>query len=198
LTKSSPGATGRIQSIRRSLGVRKPKKAAGLSPAASMLGWATLLGRSASGLTEIHLEIAQVNLGVALTFFGLLVDLRPPLRVGLERPGLPGSLVLALAVDARVGVRESVQPGFGDLAAAKLASAINSGTDSLQSMLDLSELTTLDFDKLRADLVVRRVNGCINIIADRVELRKPPEAIQVAVKGFTQSISPCDKPGSQS
>ena len=65
-------------------------------------------------------------------------------------------------------------------------------------MLDLPELAALDLDELRANLVVRRIDGGIDIIADRAQLREPSEAVEVAVEGFSQSISPCDQPGSQS
>jgi hypothetical protein len=59
-------------------------------------------------------------------------------------------------------------------------------------VFDLSEFATLNLDKLRANLIVRRINGSINVIADRIQLREPSEAVEVAVKRFSQGIAPRD------
>ena len=78
------------------------KKPPDRSPAARIGDWSRRSGgRSAAGLAEIHFEVAQVDLRVALTLLDrLVVDFRPPLRFRLQRPCLAGSLVLSLAVDA--------------------------------------------------------------------------------------------------
>ena len=61
---------------------------------------------------------------------------------------MPDALVLALTIDASIRVWQRVQSGFRDLAGAKLAPTINSGTNPLKGVLDLSELAALDLDEL--------------------------------------------------
>jgi hypothetical protein len=57
-------------------------------------------------------------------------------------------------------------------------------------MLDLPQLPALDLHELRTDLVVGRVDRGIDVVADDAELGELAEAIEVAVEGLTQSISP--------
>ena len=99
----------------------------------------------------------------------LVVDLGPaadPRPLG-RTPARP--LVLALAVDAGIGVRQGVEPGLGDLAAAELATAVDALDDPLQGVLDLAELAALDLDELRADLVVGGVDRGVDGVADDVQ-----------------------------
>ena len=110
---------------------------------------------------------------------------------GAERLAAP--LVLALAVDAGIGVGQGVEPGLGDLAAAELATAVDPLDDPLQGVLDLAEFAALDLDELRADLVVGRIDGGIDVVADVVR-RRIRGSVQVAVQGLTQGIAAGDQP----
>jgi hypothetical protein len=65
-------------------------------------------------------------------------------------------------------------------------------------MFDLAKLATLNFDELATDLIICRIDGCINIIADTVQFRELPETVQVAVQCLTQGVSTSDQAGSQS
>ena len=111
---------------------------------------------SAAGLTEVHFEVAQVDLGIALAIFErLFVHFRPPFVFRLQGARLACSLVLPLAVDAAIRIRQGIQSRLGDLAAAVFATAVNATGNSLQGVLDLPQFTAFDLDKLRTDLVVR-------------------------------------------
>ena len=98
----------------------------------------------------------------------LVVELGPAVVVGAGAERLAVALVLALAVDAGVGVRQGIEPGLGDLAAAELATSVNALDDSLQGVLDLTQLAALDLDELRADLVVGGIDGGVDVVADDV------------------------------
>ena len=79
----------------------------------------TVGGPSAARLAQVHLEIAQIDVGVGVGVVArLVVDLRPAMVVGRRAERLAVPLVLALAVDAAIGVGQGVEPGLGDLAAA--------------------------------------------------------------------------------
>ena len=84
------------------------------------------MGGSASGLGVIHLEIAEVDLRIAVGLVtGFFKDLGPALRLGIEATVLTQPLILALAIDAAIGVGKSIQPGFGDLPATEFATTVD-------------------------------------------------------------------------
>jgi hypothetical protein len=176
------------------------KKTAGDVPAAlgKLMVWLEISVGLATRFAKIHLEIAEVDLRVALALFRFFVNLGPPFRVGLEHPRLAEAFTFALAIDTGIGVRKRVEPCFSDFPITKFAAAIDPSGDTLEGMLDLAQLTTFDFHELRADLIVRGIDSRIDVIADHAELRKPPEAVEVAIKGFSQGIAPGDQPGGQS
>ena len=63
---------------------------------------------STARFAEIHLEVAEIDLGIALALVRRLLEhFGPASRVAVE-PILAEPLVLALAVDAAIGVRQGV------------------------------------------------------------------------------------------
>ncbi len=63
---------------------------------------------STARFAEIHLEVAEIDLGIALALVHRLLEhFGPASRVAVE-PILAEPLVLALAVDAAIGVRQGV------------------------------------------------------------------------------------------
>src|SRR3954469_26076173 len=80
---------------------------------------------STARLAQIHLEIAEIDIGVALVIVArLVIDLGPAIVLGRATERLAVTLVLALAVDAAIGVGEGVQPRLGDLAATVFATTV--------------------------------------------------------------------------
>ena len=124
----------------------------------------------------------------------LVVDLGPSLVVGGPAEGLAVPLVLALAVDAGVGIRQGVEPGLGDLAAAELAAPVDPLDDPLEGVLDLAEFAALDLDDLRADLVIGGIDRGVNAVADDVHGGEFAIGVEVAVEGFAERIAAGDQP----
>ena len=153
-------------------------------------------GRSTARLAEVHLEIAQVDLGVSFALVArLVVDLGPALRSprpGRRTPGRPAR--------SRAGSRCSYWCTAGRSAGLRRSCRrrIRIGhrplDDPLQGMLDLAELTALDLDELRADLVIRRIDRGVHIIADPVRTRRIRGTVEVAVEGLAEGVAASDQP----
>ena len=79
-----------------------------------------------------------------------------------------------------------MRPGLGDLAAAELAAAIQALDDPLERVLDLAEFAALDLDDLRADLVIGRIDGGVDAVADDVHGGEFAIGVEVAIQGLTQ------------
>src|SRR5579875_2196943 len=156
-------------------------------------------GGASAGFAEVHLEIAEIDWDVVISLFeGFLIDLGPALGVVVEHVRLATPLVLALAVDAAIGVWQGVETSLGDLTSAELAAAVDARGDPLESVLDLAELPALDLHELRADLVIGRVDRGIDVVADDAELGEFAEAIEIAIEGLAQCVSPRDQSACQS
>ena len=94
-----------------------------------------------------------------------IVELRPA-KVGVGRSvGESVALVLALAVDAGVRVRQGVDPRLVDLPATIFATAVDAGGDAFEGMLDLAEFTALELGELRADFIVGRIDRRVDVVA---------------------------------
>ena len=89
----------------------------------------------------------------------------------------------------------SLMPGFGDLATAELTAPVSPGDDPLEGVLDLAQFAALDLDDLRADLVVGRIDGGVDAIADDVERGEFAVSIQVARERLAEGITASDQPG---
>src|SRR5438067_943753 len=70
---------------------------------------------STARLAQVHLEVAELDIGISLVIFErLVVDLRPAIVLGRAAERLSMTLVLALAVDAAIRIGQGVQPRLGD------------------------------------------------------------------------------------
>src|SRR6185437_4489464 len=101
-------------------------------------------------------------------------------------------------IDTTVGIRKRVQPGLGDLLAAELTTTVNTFDDPHERPLDLLELSALDLDDLRADLVVGGIHRGINVVTDHIELGKFTEAVEIPIQGLAQRVTASDQPRMES
>ena len=87
-----------------------------------------------------------------------------------------------------------VQPRFSNLVATVFATTVNTAGDALQGVLDPPQLATFNFHELRTNLVIRTIDGRIDIVAYRVQSENLRKLSRSPFECFTQGVASCHQP----